>query len=153
MSTNVYALTLFPVKFDELCWTSFRRELLRSFAFLPLVAAYGAMAAAVMRYPLWQSVLYSAIPLVVMVCAQPIIDCLKLSFCTNDTRRVSMWLLWVGGGTAYFFAGCIVIFVPSAAWRLGAVGCCGLISGSVVLWYRAAYHRGVFDVILKPYSE
>jgi hypothetical protein len=99
-------------------------------------------------------VLNCVIPLGLFVCVQPIIDCYKLSSATDDTKRIFLiWILWLGGGVLFFAVAMIFVVTSSPGVKLLAILGETIISGGMYYFYRAAYHRGVFDVILKSYSE
>jgi hypothetical protein len=151
---RAHLLSLYPVALDEICHLGIKRELIRIMWFVPLMALYGFIVGLMIGTPVLFEVLNCVIPLGLFVCAQPIIDCYKLSNATDDTKRISLiWILWLGGGVVFFAVAMIVVVTTSAGVKVLAILGEAIISGGMYYFYRAAFHRGVFDVILKPYSE
>ena len=119
---------IYPVSFDELCWASLKRAVIRYLSFSPLLTAYGAGAALVVHASPILAINVSLMPLAILLAAQPIIDCLKLSNGTNDTKRVSMWVLLFGGGGAFVLAAFVALIAPIITWRCAALVLCAVLA-------------------------
>lgn len=145
-------LMLYPAGFEEVFFANWKHALIFYSALAPLAALYGAFVSSRLEEPLLRGVVFGLTPVAVCVIAQPFIDCMKLSSATNDTKRLSMWLLWLAGGITLATCSVIAMLWPRLDVRMIAILGAACSSGATWLFYRRAFHRGDFDLLVKPFG-
>lgn len=140
----------YPVDFREVVKTMQKRTLFVSIVYGPVMIAYALIIAQLTEITIFQSFLSSMSFLVLMLGLQPIVECLKLSDMTNDTKKIRMWAFWLSGIISFGGASLLVIsttLYPSV--QLACLAAAVIIGTSTGKYYTGAYHRGTFDLVSK----
>jgi hypothetical protein len=147
-------ILLKPVQFEELSRASSKRALVRGVVSAPLLVAFGMLMTVPRGGAAWSAALSFLILAGIVVTTEPLLDCLKLSQQSNDTKRISMWVFWLGGGGAFAVVALLALLYPDPNLRYLALLGCAVISGGMWQVYRSAYNRGAFDMFVDvPLSQ
>jgi hypothetical protein len=88
-----------------------------------------------------------------MLGIQPLLDCLKLSASTNDTKRVGLFVFWWGGNGLLILAMFVLVRAADLPIQCASLALVWLVSTLMWWYYDRAYRLGKFDVIASPSSR